>query len=328
LQKFWLGFTVALVFVGSPALAEPSFDQGVSQIRSGIGTQATIDTFSQELKQTPTSVRAYTLRGSLFLQQQSFEDAIKDFSEAIRLAPKNPELLVDRGITYLQAGQDAALALTDFQSAVVLEPNSPDYQYLLGLALAKTEDYDKAVEAFTTALQLQPDDLQILMSRGDAHSSAKDFTVAIADYNTALSLAPDSADVLVHRGAADTGLKNNAAAMADFAQALRIDSNALDVYLHRGNLRLWNLRDLSGAIRDYNLGIKQNPNCASCYLGRGQAYRVGGNLLRADQDWERAAALFQEQGNALGVQRVVEALRQLSVDDRSHWGGGRRSRRR
>jgi tetratricopeptide (TPR) repeat protein len=326
LQKFWIGCTVALVLVGSPALAESSFDQGVAQIRNSGGTQAAIDTFSQELKQAPNSVRAYTLRGSLFLQQQNFEDAIKDFSEAIRLAPKNPELLVDRGITYLQAGQDAALALTDLQSAVALEPNSPDYQYLLGLALAKNEDYDKAIEAFTTALQLQPDDLQILMSRGDAHSTTKDFTGAIADYNIAFALAPNSADILVHRGAAYTGLKNNAAAMADFAQALRIDPNAPDVYLHRGNLRLWNLRDLSGAIRDYNLGIKQNPNCASCYLGRGQAYRVGGNLLRADQDWERAAALFQEQGNALGIQRVVEALRQLSVDDHHRWGGGRRHR--
>jgi tetratricopeptide (TPR) repeat protein len=328
LRKFWFGFAVSLALVGSPALAESSFDQGVEQMRSGGTAQAAIDTFSQELKQSPNSARTYTLRGSLFLQQKSFDEAIKDFSEAIRLAPKNTELLIDRGITYLQAGQDAALALTDFQSAVALEPNSPDYQYLLGLALAKTEDYDKAIEAFTTALQLQPDDLQILMSRGDAHRNAKDFAVAIADYNTALSLVPDSADVLVRRGAAYTGLKNNAAAMADFAQALRIDPNTPDVYLHRGNLRLWNLRDLSGAIRDYNLGIKQNPNCASCYLGRGQAYRVGGNLLRADQDWERAAALFQEQGNVLGIQRVVEALRQLSVDDRSHWGGGRRSRRR
>jgi tetratricopeptide (TPR) repeat protein len=328
LRKFWFGFTVALALVGSPALAESSFDQGVTQMRNSGGTQAAIDTFSQELKQAPTSVRAFTLRGSLFLQQQNFEDALKDFSEAIRLAPKNPELLVDRGITYFQAGQDATLALTDFQSAVALEPNSPDYQYLLGLAFAKTEDYDKAIEAFTTALQLQPDDLQILMSRGDAHSSAKDFTVAISDYNSVLFLVPDSADVLVHRGAAYAGLKNNAAAMADFAQALRIDPNTPDVYLHRGNLRLWNLRDLSGAIRDYNLGIKQNPNCASCYLGRGQAYRVGGNLLRADQDWERAAALFQDQGNANGIQRVVEALRQLSVDDRNRWGRGRPSRRR
>jgi hypothetical protein len=70
---------------------------------------------------------------------------------------------------------------------------------------------------------------------------------------------------------------------------------------------------------------QQNPNYASYYLGRGQAYRVGGNLLRADQSW--SAALFQEQGNAMGIQRVVEALRQLSVDDRPHWGGGRRSRR-
>ncbi len=316
-----------MVLNGLPVSASP-LEQGVIQMRSGGETQKAIDYFSQAVQQTPNLARVRILRGSLYLQQQNLDDAIKDFSEAIRLDPKNPELLVDRGIAYMQPGQDSALALADFQSAIALEPDNSNYQYLLGSALTTNEDYEKAIEAFTLALQLQPDDVQSLVSRGDARRGAKDFAGALSDYTTALSLTPNSADLLVRSGIARTGLKANALAMADFAQALRIDPNVPDVYLHRGNLRLWNLRDLSGAIRDYNLGIKQNPNCASCFLGRGQAYRVGGNLLRADQDWERAAALFQEQGNTLGIQRVVEALRQLSVDDRSHWGGGRRSLRR
>lgn len=318
---------MATVLNGLPVWASP-LEQGVTQMRRGGEIQKAIDYFSQTLQQTPNFVRARILRGSLYLQQQNLEDAIKDFSEAIRLEPKNPELLVDRGIAYMQPGQDNALAMTDFQSAIALEPANPNYHYLLGLAFAANEDYEKAIEAFTIALQLQSDHVESMVSRGDARRSAKDFTGALFDYSAALSVNPNSADLLVRRGIAHTGLKANSLALADFAQALRLDPKAQDVYLHRGNLRLWNLRDLSGAIRDYNLGLKQNPNCASCFLGRGQAYRVGGNLLRADQDWERSAALFQAQGNTLGIQRVVEALRQLSVDDRHRWGGGRRSLRR
>ena len=48
-------------------------------------------------------------------------------------------------------------AVTAFQDSVRANPNAPDYQYHLGMALAKTGDTPRAAAAFDAALKLKPD---------------------------------------------------------------------------------------------------------------------------------------------------------------------------
>ncbi|HLH23086.1 MAG TPA: tetratricopeptide repeat protein [Chloroflexota bacterium] len=68
------------------------------------------------------------------------------------------------------------------------------------------------------------------------------------------------------------------------------------------------LRDYQGAIQDYDEALRLDPDHASAYAGRGFARHSLGDTEGARADYERAAALYQQQGNRAGYQRIQTAL--------------------
>jgi regulator of sirC expression with transglutaminase-like and TPR domain len=50
--------------------------------------------------------QAFQYRGELYLRQQSFDAALQDLNEAIRLAPEEPHLYILRGQAHSLLGWD------------------------------------------------------------------------------------------------------------------------------------------------------------------------------------------------------------------------------
>jgi tetratricopeptide (TPR) repeat protein len=100
------------------------------------------------------------LLGSLLRQTGQLDQAIHQFSEAVRLAPDMLEAYLDLGDTQLERRQNA-LAIQTYQKAIQIAPEDPRPFYQAGLAFKASRDYPGAETMLRRAAELAPDDLAI-----------------------------------------------------------------------------------------------------------------------------------------------------------------------
>ena len=62
---------------------------------------------------------------------------------------------------------------------------------------------------------------------------------------------------------------------------------------------------------DYNQALRINPNYAHAYYNRGVARRDSGDKPGAIQDFQKAADLYQQQGDKDSYEKAINFLRRL-----------------
>ena len=94
---------------------------------------------------------------------------------------------VDKGIALLEAGQYDQ-ALKEFNQALKLKPNDPALYDLRGVALRGKGQDDQALQDFNQALQLDPKYARAYRNRAMIYYDKSDFANAQADLEQAQSL--------------------------------------------------------------------------------------------------------------------------------------------
>jgi tetratricopeptide (TPR) repeat protein len=69
--------------------------------------------------------------------------------------------------------------------------------------------------------------------------------------------------------------------------------------------------DQQGAMADYTQAIQLNARDAQAYVNRGKLYASQGNIEAAKADFQQAATLFLQQGQAEGYRQVLQQMRGL-----------------
>jgi len=82
----------------------------------------------------PGGAAAYNNRGVAYAQKGDPDNAIADFSEAVRLNPADGTVYFNRGIAYCGEG-DLDRAIADFGQAIQRDPENLDCYRNLGTAL-------------------------------------------------------------------------------------------------------------------------------------------------------------------------------------------------
>jgi hypothetical protein len=101
-------------------------------------------------------VAAIELRGHAYHDKGDFTRAISDYTEAIRLDPKNESPLISRAITY-HFKKDYDRSILDYTEALRLKPEAKTFRGR-GLEYYLKGDYDRAILDLTEALRLNPND--------------------------------------------------------------------------------------------------------------------------------------------------------------------------
>jgi tetratricopeptide (TPR) repeat protein len=99
-------------------------------------------------------------RGQEYAEKKEYDKAVREFTEAIRLDPKNAEAYHERGRAYFEM-----------------------------------KEYDKAISDFTEAIRIEPD-AGSYVARGGAYEHKKDYARAVSDYEQALRLDAEDDDAL------------------------------------------------------------------------------------------------------------------------------------
>ncbi|MBL6750559.1 MAG: tetratricopeptide repeat protein [Nevskia sp.] len=97
------------------------YNRGVAYHRKGRYDEAIAD-YSAALKLKPTDAQAHNNRGVAYKNKRQYELALADYDEAIKLEPDNASAHFNRANAYVHQGQDER-AIADFNAAIRLKPD-------------------------------------------------------------------------------------------------------------------------------------------------------------------------------------------------------------
>jgi len=282
------------------------------------------------------------LRGALntfhsaFRETNCWDAALKDLSEAMRLAPTQAVYPYYRGYFYYVASNakhplgDMDAAAADFDKAIQLDPSRPMYYAWRGTCYRSKQDFDKALTLFNKSIYLDPTHEYLYSNRGWVYMDKQDFDAAIADFEKAIQIDPenplfydycaianrgkgdyDSAITYINKGisldpldAVRYMLRSTSyrykgdynAAIADCEKALELGLDKALGWYHRG-LAYYGIENNDAAVADFSQVIQTNPQNADAYCYRARCYMKQQDYNRAIADYEVAFQFYAEQPN-------------------------------
>jgi tetratricopeptide (TPR) repeat protein len=134
---------------------------------------------------------AYDQAAEAWLMAQKPQNARAELDIALKLAPKDVRLLMDRAQAEGLA-HDFWAALDDLNAALDIEPNRTEALVLRAAAYRQVDATDLAVDDVARALSLQPQFPDAYLERGTLLAIKGDYVGARADWNRVKQLAPGS----------------------------------------------------------------------------------------------------------------------------------------
>jgi tetratricopeptide (TPR) repeat protein len=102
-------------------------------------------------------------RGLSNLELGNYNEAIDDYTKAIKLKPDYPEAFYSRGNL-----KDNYGAIAEFIKVIEFKPNYANAYYYRGNSKAKLKDYNGAIGDYTNAIELKPDYLDAYLNRASS----------------------------------------------------------------------------------------------------------------------------------------------------------------
>lgn len=207
---------------------------------------------------------AYTNIGELRTQAGALKEAIRNFSQALRLDDSNGRAYTGRAEARAASG-DIAGAIRDYDKAIAISPSDSVNYIGRGYAYLVRGNADASIRDLSEALRLQPDSAVAFNNRGLAHRKKGDTVAALADYTSAITINPAYALAYANRGRLNQSIGKTDEAIKDLSEALRLDPSQVSV---RNALKA--LGALDPAERETNARIREGRtlveiSCAPCH---------------------------------------------------------------
>jgi tetratricopeptide (TPR) repeat protein len=145
------------------------------------------------VQQDPSLSDVYVSRARFYRETGQLDDAVQAARHAIEIQPTNDtghELLGDLLIDSAKSDQTKNDAVTQFREAIRLRPKFARHYDRLGVALVRMGRYDDAVAPLSMVVELQPDNADALHKLGTAYQYKQDFQLALDYYARAIRLRP------------------------------------------------------------------------------------------------------------------------------------------
>ena len=192
-----------------------------------------ISDFTQVIKLDPRNVVAWVSRGQAYAAAHDFENAVGDLNQAIKLSPAEPSVYANLG-QIMQTSGNITQALESFTRALTVDPNYAPAYYYRALAYAADRPAQqlgvdrRVVDDLTAVLALEPWNTDAYLARAQAYLDGGDLDKALADYNLAVVVTPDNLVPLLKRGHLNYVRRDYEAALKDYNKALEIEPESIE----------------------------------------------------------------------------------------------------
>ncbi len=301
-------------------------EEGMARLGEG-DTGKALKAFSQAGALDPANPLPYYNIGVLTYGEGRYRDAVEDFGMAVSVSPPGfADAMINQGVA------SAALmwleeAIVDYSNAIMVAPGDPDAYYNRGLAYQRLRDLHRpmapfvmnpadgsrfdfspladsreaqlasAIEDFTNAVRIDPDDSWAYRNRGLAYAEGQDYAPAFLDYDRALAL--DAADPLscFFRGTTYGIVQDFNRALIDLDRAIQLDPSLVEAFIARGAV-LTILDDLEGALADFDRALALDLRSYDAFNLRGVVFNRMGNTREAMYNFQRAIDIDQTRPEA------------------------------
>ncbi len=216
----------------------------------------------------PESELPHSGMANIYTQQRRYEDAAKEFQEALRLNPKDETAKVSYiRVLLLQAKFDVALSYA--QGYWQSHPNDFDANYLLGVINRELGKYTEAKTLLETAVKLNAQNYLALYNLGLVYARLGDATHARIQLEQAIQINPSSPEAHFQLAAVfrSLSLPDEARAQLTQYQNLIAERERYDVAAGKANQARESLKkgDAQGAVELYRAAIEKDSNNARLY---------------------------------------------------------------
>jgi tetratricopeptide (TPR) repeat protein len=275
-----------------------------------------------------------------FFKAKDFDGAEKQCRKALKLNPKNTEVLGTLSITLLHQGKSDE-AIRCWTEVIRLEPNNIDAHNNLGLAMFRQGNFDEAIKHWLEVVRLKPDHVEALSNLGsvlfekgmlkeatdylfkalrldpnntDAHYNLGQALLrqgkpdeAIRHLSVVVRLKPDDAEARYTLGMALVGQGKLDEAVKHLLEVIRLNPKNIDAYYNIG-VALANQGKLNEAIKCWLEVVRLNPKNIDAPVNLAKSYAKIGQLNEAIMFAEKALALARAAGDKRLAQEIQQRI--------------------
>jgi tetratricopeptide (TPR) repeat protein len=176
--------------------------------------------------------------GFLQYRLKHYPEAVAHFSEAVKLNPRQPDVHLLLGLTYLQT-EHYAKASQVFEEGIRYNPGNPDLHFNLGTAYDKLDRFDEVVKAMEATLRLDPHHADALNYLGYSYTErGMKIDEALSLIKRAVSLKPNNGYYVDSLGWAFFKLGQFDDALTEMKRAAALVHDDPVIYEHLGEIYL------------------------------------------------------------------------------------------
>jgi tetratricopeptide (TPR) repeat protein len=127
------------------------------------------------------------IAGYLFYRQQQTQESTT--RQPAQSDPKSATDYVSRGNGYAEKGENDQ-AIADYTQAIRIDPNAAAAYYNRGNLYSDKGEYDRALADYTQAIRLSPKDSLAYLNRAMVYRDRGEYDQAVADYTQAIRIDP------------------------------------------------------------------------------------------------------------------------------------------
>uniref|UniRef100_A0A8C9GEY1 Stress-induced-phosphoprotein 1 n=1 Tax=Piliocolobus tephrosceles TaxID=591936 RepID=A0A8C9GEY1_9PRIM len=249
---------------------------------------------------TPEEIEGeeHKLKGNELYKQKKFEEALKEYDEAIKVNPNDMTYYYNKAAVYIEMKlYDKAIetCLYVIENRYNFKAEFTQVAKLynrLAMCYTNIKDYNKAIEAYQKSLvedntratrnalkelerqkekeereaYIDPVKAEEHKNKGNEYFKNNDFPNAKKEYDEAIKRNPNDAKLYSNRAAALTKLIEYPSALEDVMKAIELDPTYVKAHIRKGNLHFF-MKDYYKALQAYNKALELDPNNKECTEG-------------------------------------------------------------
>ena len=172
-------FITALVFVSCSKKSVSYYLESGDKYYNEGNLESAIKEYSKAIEIDPKNADSYYRRAIIYYEQNKSNLAIADYTTVIKINDKYPSAHCNRGFIFLYTHNRHDLAISDFKDEIKNNKNSFDAYYGLGLVYCEKDSFNISQDYLNTAIKKDSTIALAYICRGKTFFLQRNYKTAI-----------------------------------------------------------------------------------------------------------------------------------------------------